>query len=41
MFEPLNEYVADAGGANRGRALAPGHVTPAMLLMFSSRRVTA
>lgn len=30
VFEPLNEYVADTGGAKRGRASAPGHVTPAM-----------
>ncbi|MEK9714175.1 MAG: sodium-extruding oxaloacetate decarboxylase subunit alpha, partial [Thalassolituus sp.] len=30
VFEPLNEYVAEGGGAKRGRATQPGHVTPAM-----------
>ena len=30
VFEPLNEFVAEAGGNKRGRATAPGHVTPAM-----------
>jgi pyruvate carboxylase subunit B len=30
VFEPLNEFVAEAGGNKRGRATSPGHVTPAM-----------
>jgi len=30
VFEPLNEYQAEGGGSQRGKATEPGHVTAAM-----------